>query len=184
MRFYAWGALRLLGLENGLLGFRGGVSTSLLELGARVLPSVEAGAYTDAVATIEVWMLERERASRRPEKLESAGRALYASGGNARVKELAAMLSLSARQLERHFKGGAGVPPKALGRLIRFERASQHLMREPDADLTALAFELGFADQAHFIREFRAYARRTPGAFAASVRRSRWFQDRAGTGQP
>lgn len=175
VRFYAWGALRLLGLQDGLGGFSS-AGTTLLGLSERVVPMLEQGAYTDAIGLIEAWLLERNRDLRgEAAAVETAGRELYASSGQARVGDLARMLGLSARQFQRRFKLGAGVPPKALARLIRFEGALGRLMLDPNASLTELAFDLGYADQAHFIRDFRAFAHQTPSAFAASVRRSHWF---------
>lgn len=177
VRFYAWAASDLLSLEDGLRGFRLSVGPQLLELSRPIGALLERGAYTDAIGLLEPWLLERYRVARAKDRpsLEVAGQALYASSGQVRVSELAAMIGLSVRQFERRFKGGAGVTPKMLARLIRFERACDLLMRDPNSNLTSLAFELGYADQAHFIRDFRTLARQTPSAFAESVRHSHWF---------
>ncbi len=43
-------------------------------------------------------------------------------------------------------------------------------MFDPDTSLTDLAYDFGYTDQAHFIRDFKEFADRTPGAFAAEMR--------------
>ena len=44
------------------------------------------------------------------------------------------------------------------------------LMLGPDQSLTALAYEYGYVDQAHFIHDFKEFADRTPGEFARDMR--------------
>src|SRR5262245_24495420 len=78
------------------------------------------------------------------------------------VDMLAARCNLSGRQLERRFLDDVGLPPKRLARLVRFQRALRILtepVRQGGADLAA---QLGYADQAHFIRDFRELAGHTP----------------------
>jgi AraC-like DNA-binding protein len=104
--------------------------------------------------------------------VEAAGLRLYATDGAARIGALAAMLGLFVRQLERRFKEGTGLPPKAFARLVRFSRVSERLEHHPDESLTELAFEFGYADQAHFNREFRTFAGVSPGRFADEARRA------------
>ncbi len=65
------------------------------------------------------------------------------------------------------FREELGVPPKALARILRFERAVGRL-RAGD-DLAALALDAGYYDQAHFNRDFRAFAGATPTAYRPSV---------------
>jgi AraC-like DNA-binding protein len=43
-------------------------------------------------------------------------------------------------------------------------------MFDPQADLTALAYGCGYFDQAHFIKEFRAFAGKTPSEYAQQMR--------------
>ncbi len=56
-----------------------------------------------------------------------------------------------ARLFERHL----GIPPRTVGRILRFQFTLRSLMREPEGSLAALASAAGYYDQAHFIREFR-----------------------------
>jgi AraC-like DNA-binding protein len=73
------------------------------------------------------------------------------------------------RQLERQFDETTGVSPKVLGRAIRFESLRERLMFDPNANLTDLAYEFGYADQAHFIKDFKALTDKTPVEFALEM---------------
>jgi AraC-like DNA-binding protein len=98
----------------------------------------------------------------------------------ARVAELGASLGISERQLRRRFADAVGFGPKTLARILRFQRflalagettpradiaappAGHRWAPPPRADLAGLAFEAGYADQAHLTRECRRLAGRTP----------------------
>ncbi|MBD2757468.1 AraC family transcriptional regulator [Spirosoma validum] len=87
---------------------------------------------------------------------------------------LADQFALSIRQVERLVKTASGTTAKVLTRLTRFESARNQLWHQPDSNLTRLAYELGYADQAHFSRDFRAFSGRSPRAFVKQVRQ--WQQ--------
>lgn len=69
---------------------------------------------------------------------------------------------LSHRHLLLRFRAWTGLAPAQHARMHRMQDALQALRRHdvPLADVAALA---GFADQAHFTRDFRAFAGMTPG---------------------
>lgn len=62
-----------------------------------------------------------------------------------------------------------GVSPKTLARKIRFEAVHDRIWQNPQADLAALAYELGYADQCHLNREFKALSHKTPTQFATEM---------------
>ncbi|ULH17480.1 helix-turn-helix domain-containing protein (plasmid) [Deinococcus sp. KNUC1210] len=95
---------------------------------------------------------------------------LYHSGGLGRMADLADELEVSARTLERQFMEDVGIGAKMLARLIRFETAHNALTHDPQTPLAALAFDLGFFDQAHLTREFRTLGGVTPGRFTQQIR--------------
>jgi transcriptional regulator GlxA family with amidase domain len=64
--------------------------------------------------------------------------------------------------LVARFRDEIGLPPKAVARLLRFERAGELAGTMPWAEL---AFECGYYDQSHLINEFRAITGRTPVTF-------------------
>jgi len=104
---------------------------------------------------------------------------LYLQKGRFRVAELAEHCNLSTRQLQRQFQDVVGVSAKTLARSIRFEQVRKQLMFDSDQSLTALAYEHEYADQAHFIRDFKEFADRTPSEFAREMRSTQAiFRDR------
>ncbi|PSL00242.1 AraC-like DNA-binding protein [Murinocardiopsis flavida] len=99
--------------------------------------------------------------------------ALAALSGTTRVQEAARLLGYSRRRLSTAVRNEFGVTPKEYQRLVRFETARGRLaatdaggggrVGEIGADgLAAVAAASGFADQAHFTREWRAMAGCTP----------------------
>lgn len=80
-----------------------------------------------------------------------------------RLIELARLTGLSRYQLIRAFRAVTGLTPHAWQLNERINLARLRI-REGD-DFADLAYGLGFSDQAHFQRVFKAYAGVTPGSF-------------------
>ena len=68
------------------------------------------------------------------------------------------------RQLERNFKKQIGISPKKLGRVLRLQTALNMLLNEKES-LTNIAYESEYFDQAHFVRDFKAFIGTTPKEF-------------------
>jgi AraC-like DNA-binding protein len=88
-----------------------------------------------------------------------------ARGGRASVDSMAEAAGLGRRQLERRFLAAVGIPPKMACRVVRFRDAVARMHACPRAPLSWIALEAGYADQAHFTREFRELAETTPGRY-------------------
>ncbi len=91
-----------------------------------------------------------------------AWRRLRATHGRVAIGELAAELGWSRKRIVARFRDEIGLPPKAVARLLRFERARELAGTMPWGEL---AFECGFSDQSHLIAEFRRITGRTPETF-------------------
>jgi AraC-like DNA-binding protein len=85
-----------------------------------------------------------------------------------RVDDLARRSGMTERALQRLVRHRLGVTPKWLIRRRRLQDAADRLHRGDVVDLAALAADLGFADQAHFTREFTAVTGITPAAYRDS----------------
>lgn len=171
-RFYAWGALPFLAdRARGLNNLSATLGREWDDLATQVLPSVRDDDYDAAVAIVEDHLIERLlTASVDLKKIQSAAKMLHLQKGHFRIAELAEHCNISSRQLQRQFQDVVGVSAKTLARSIRFEEVRKRLMLDPDQSLTALAYEHGYADQAHFIHDFKEFADRTPGEFAREMR--------------
>jgi AraC-like DNA-binding protein len=80
------------------------------------------------------------------------------------VGKVAAALDRSHRHFIARFSAAIGLSPKRYARLARFGQALRRLER-PEADLAEIALDAGYADQAHFNRDFRDFAGISPGEY-------------------
>jgi AraC-like DNA-binding protein len=78
-----------------------------------------------------------------------------------RVSDIAADRAVSVRTLQRLFARYVGASPKWVLQRYRLHEALEQLDGAPK-DWSRLALDLGYFDQAHFIRDFRAVAGRSP----------------------
>ncbi len=75
-------------------------------------------------------------------------------------------LGIGDRQLRRRFADAVGYGPKTLERILRFQRFLR--LADHDRDLARLAFDAGYADQAHLTRECGRLAGLTPAQLLAT----------------
>jgi AraC-like DNA-binding protein len=171
-----------------------GVQLQLTPLGARALSGMPAGELASAVvpldavlgirtpelvdclATARTWADRfaaldrflsaqlREPGAIRPE-VGFAWQRLLDSRGAARVGTLAVETGWSRRHLTEQFRIEFGLPPKALAKVLRFERAKAMLVRPVRPALARVAAECGYADQAHLARDWRELAGSSPSVW-------------------
>lgn len=91
-------------------------------------------------------------------------RLLEEAEGQLKVTELARALRLAPRSVERRFRLAFGMTPKRFARLVRLRYVLGALRAGDRETLAALAAELGYADQAHLVRDFKGLTGRPPGA--------------------
>jgi AraC-like DNA-binding protein len=84
-----------------------------------------------------------------------------------RVEDAAALLDVDVRTLQRRFREHVGVSPKWVIQRYRLHEAAEQLQGPRPPALAAVAAALGYADQAHFTRDFKRVVGRSPARFAA-----------------
>ena len=88
---------------------------------------------------------------------------ITAHEGTLPVQSLLKTLSVNERTLERKFKLSTGISPKQYSGIVRLNASAKRIQRMKTADrLTGIAYESGYFDQAHFIRDFRKYTGMSP----------------------
>ncbi|MDD9969433.1 MAG: helix-turn-helix transcriptional regulator [Myxococcales bacterium] len=83
---------------------------------------------------------------------------------------LAEHAGLTVRALQRLFRQHVGATPKWVIRRNRLQEAAQRIQAGDGSALADVAFSLGYTDQAHLTRDFRAATGITPGRLLAHVR--------------
>ena len=91
---------------------------------------------------------------------------IQAEPGLTRVDALARAAGLGVRRLQRLFAEYVGLGPKWVIRRYRLHEVGERLASGVDVDWAGLAGELGYADQAHFIRDFTAMVGESPTRYA------------------
>lgn len=86
-----------------------------------------------------------------------------------RVADFADAQGMSVRSLQRLFAAYVGVSPKWVILRYRIHEALAHATTHTDIDWATLAAELGYADQAHLIRDFTRTVGVPPAAYAQGV---------------
>lgn len=123
----------------------------------------EAKGWTDRFAALESILLRKARRDDGPApEVAEAWRLTTSAEGRLQVREVARRVGWSPRYLEKRFRAEIGLAPKEAARVVRFDRARRSLAARVTAgglpDLAALAAHVGFADQAHLTREWRAFS--------------------------
>ena len=163
VRFYAWSAVCF--AEDSLAESMRTVSDPMrffpklcraIEPMLPALASLSARkAYAEAVL-LNALKLDRVR----PDML-NALYALISQRGGVRMKDIAASVCLSERQLERIVRTATGASPKLLAGLIRHQLVYRELAEGRFDPMDAVE-RYGYADQSHLIRDFRRFHTMTP----------------------
>lgn len=91
------------------------------------------------------------------------------TGGVMQIKKLAESEYISERQLNRIFEEIIGLSPKMFSRLVRINKAIKTYKRYAMSNSTYIAYESGFFDQSHLIREFNEFCGTTPSNFIKNM---------------
>ena len=86
-----------------------------------------------------------------------------------RVDDIVNCLNLNKRTLQRLFHQYVGVSPKWVIQRYRLHEVAERLANNTAVDCSEIALDLGYFDQAHFIKDFKAIVGWTPAEYAKRV---------------
>ena len=167
--FQPFGLYELFGVPTNLLTEHAVEAHSLLGRSISQLYATlgEARTFPTRVRLLEEFLLRRLSSNSRTQDSHWArSLALVAQDRGAHtVRELAASLNITPRQLERRSLDFSGMTPQTMARVARFVHALR-LKRAPNhgrsVNWTEIAHSSGYYDQMHLIREFRLMGGATP----------------------
>lgn len=171
LRFTPLGAFRLFGVPMHELANRAieleHLHPKTRELEERLREAID---WTERFELVEAFLLRRLAESRPADPgISWSWRHLHATHGRAPIGAMTTELGWSHRRLITRFREQIGLTPKAYARVIRFDRAATALRKAEDRSLAEIAYDCGYADQAHLTHEFRELAGLTPKTFRVAV---------------
>ncbi len=117
---------------------------------------------------IETFLIERLQTNEATDRIAKSGvDILFQSKGQISIEDLTKKLGINRRQLERRFSSVIGLSPKQLIKIIRLQATIKQLEKKQFDSLTSLAYENGYYDQAHFIKDFKEFTGVSPRRFYA-----------------
>ena len=135
-----------------------------------LLDSLQASKSIHAkIQTIESFFTSRLSEQKNADTLSrEAVKLIDTRNGDIRVSEITDFFGVNDRQLQRAFEQHVGISPKTYSGVIRIQHFLKLLRtKDSSASITSLAYDAGFYDQAHLIREVKNLSGITPGQYMA-----------------
>lgn len=127
---------------------------------------IKATNSSERIEIIESFLLDKLNEKNTIDKIvKTTIDALLATGGSASISTILRDDLSKRRQLERNFNKQIGVSPKQLGKVIRLQTALKMLLNKKTENLTDIAYESEYFDQAHFIKDFKEFTGINPKEF-------------------
>lgn len=122
-----------------------------------------ASSHARRFAVVERFLLAQRQAADTDRLIDKAVQDIKHANGDIRIKEMVADLPISRDAFEKRFNRVVGTSPKQYARIVRLRRVIDQY-RAPSS-LTDAALAAGYFDQAHFVKDFKAFTGRTPTDF-------------------
>jgi AraC-like DNA-binding protein len=123
---------------------------------------------------VEAFLADRLlKLGQQPSSTDRAFERLVRTGGVERIGTVAARLGWSRKHLAAKFHDEIGLTPKMVARMARFNLALLRARHRGGGRWAELADEYGYADQAHLVRDFKAFAGASPTSWQARLDQGR-----------
>jgi AraC-like DNA-binding protein len=173
VRFRPGSAMAALGVPAAELTDDRVALDALIENSESELAALQSAESNEArfAAVVELVRRRLRGSAAVPRSVRAAVHRILGARGDLRIAALASDVGITRQQLAKQFAAHVGVAPKMLARIARTQaalaRADAARASYPrNVDWSAIAYELGYYDQPHFIDEFREITGRTPTEWA------------------
>lgn len=112
----------------------------------------------DGKNLVEKFLLQQATGLQQLLPFDSALQIMLQKDGNMAIEQVASLSCLSLKQFERKCKERIGMNPKMYARILKFSKAYRLHEANPQISWTKIAYEAGYFDQMHMIRDFKSFA--------------------------
>lgn len=166
IRFYPSAFTRLTGIPASELAGRSELLQQLHpQLCSQLLYATEQHEAFAANADKALLEFLKNRSLRHDSRFHNALMLILSQHGNAALEQ-EIQTGISPRQLRRMFQYYVGTSPKTFSKVVRFQHLLKQINSLSELRRTNAFFDSGYFDQAHFIREFKAFYGITPAQAA------------------
>lgn len=139
--------------------------------GLALAPHIAAAADMDAMAAVADGFLLAQLPAPDPAVMRASTlvAAIADDPGMTSMQHLLGLAAMDRRALQRLFQKYVGIGPKWVIQRYRLHEAIAQIQDGADVSWAALALQLGYYDQAHFGRDFRALVGQSPADYARSL---------------
>lgn len=122
----------------------------------------------DRIRLIETFLLAKLTEQHTIDAIaKSCVEVIFHSQGQIGIVALAGKMNIHRRNIERRFTAVIGMSPKQLAKVARLQATFRMLGQKKFSTLTEIAYENGYFDQAHFIKDFKEFTGMNPKSFFA-----------------
>lgn len=117
---------------------------------------------------------EKSKSGRKAFRIDKVGHILRAMTNHpadvaaTRINTIATQYGITSRYLNKLIYQHTGLTPISFHKIRRFQ-FSLKLVARNDQPLTSIAYESGYFDQSHFIKEFKSFTGLTPSAYLKNI---------------
>jgi AraC-like DNA-binding protein len=123
------------------------------------------GEISSVLSILLNMVTERSKEYRPDRMLHECIDAILLNKGNLEIKDISKRIGISDRTLQRRFQSYVGLTPKQFAKIIRFQSSLSMLNQSKKTQLTDIAYDTGYFDQSHFIRQFKVFTKQKPFTF-------------------
>jgi AraC-like DNA-binding protein len=138
---------------------------------------IEAGSFRQRIDIIAEFIRKKITHRFQNNTIQQVVNLIEKTGGTQPLDKIYSDLHSSERHFVRLFKRQVGITPKHFSRITRFQSTMNALCEKADSNYAKMAFDYGYSDQSHFVRDFKAFSGFTPSQFHFQCREVKVIQN-------
>ncbi|MCF0064297.1 AraC family transcriptional regulator [Dyadobacter chenwenxiniae] len=113
-------------------------------------------------------LISNERKTDKIEKVGSILRTIKNNYSDTNLSLVASKYNVTPRYMHKLIQQCTGLSPKSFNKISRFQLSLKMLSAKAQP-LTSIAYDCGYFDQSHFIRDFKSFTGQTPSAYMENM---------------
>ena len=142
-------------LNNKVLDGQEFFGNEIIELRTQILKETKV---TDKFKCVENWLLHKFDVKKTASTAISSVLSQLQTKPVTETNTIISSYPNSQKHLINQFKKYFGLTPKVFHRIFRFNEILQQIHNKQDLKWSQIAYEFGYADQSHFIKEFKEFS--------------------------